>query len=516
MRKEVSLILIIILLVPVSYGQLNSIEIKDVNINDNSIQVLVQNNMDKDFNKITFIINNQYTIIQEEILSNFTTKFFVVNYRAGIKLETIKVIVGDQLDDYVFTGNEDRFVVNQEVSSITSTIESNSPVSYIYSNQRLAKIQDGNVLYFSSDNIGSTSIETDNSGSVSFKSNYLPFAKEISFSSINNEKYGFTGKEFDTENSLNYFNARYYNPNNGKFISNDPIFKPSEGGYQYVRNNPLTITDPSGNDPCVNSCPGANFWRNIKLDFGLAATKNEVFQGMVMNNRDWRTEPNFIEGLAPTELTNWIPGPGEISMGAKGVMALGTIGFRGFEKFFQQQSLELALKKIGSTEGFEWIDVDLIRKMVRFNKPMNTPGTAEFVRSEGVIRVSNHFFAHSLTEDQIDQLANELAHEYTHSYFHTQGGTGSVFLTGNSLLLNGWNPASGDPSDELIRNVALRAINFQDEYAAYTVSMEFSRRIGRKLSTKELMLQEALQKGPRAVERWLKRNGYKDKVRFYE
>src|SRR3989344_821614 len=175
MRKEVSLILIIILLVPVSYGQLNSIEIKDVNINDNSIQVLVQNNMDKDFNKITFIINNQYTIIQEEILSNFTTKFFVVNYRAGIKLETIKVIVGDQLDDYVFTGNEDRFVVNQEVSSITSTIESNSPVSYIYSNQRLAKIQDGNVLYFSSDNIGSTSIETDNSGSVSFKSNYLPF-----------------------------------------------------------------------------------------------------------------------------------------------------------------------------------------------------------------------------------------------------------------------------------------------------------------------------------------------------
>src|SRR3989344_1495319 len=509
--KKLALILVMLLVMEsFTFGQIDSIKIKDVNVNDNQIQILVENNFNQDFVKELFVINGNNETLQEVELKAFEAKFFIISYDTEIKLETLQIIVDDNTANYRFTGQEDTFVINQETSQTSelTQIESNSPVSYIYASGRVAKIQDNQIVYFSSDNVGSTSLETDSLGSVNFKANYLPFGKEISFSSINNEKYGFTGKEFDTENSLNYFNARYYNPNNGKFISNDPIFKPSEGGYQYVRNNPLTITDPSGNDPCVNSCPGANFWRNIKLDFGLAATKNEVFQGMVMNNRDWRTEPNFIEGLAPTELTNWIPGPGEISMGAKGVMALGTIGFRGFEKFFQQQSLELALKKIGSTEGFEWIDVDLIRKMVRFNKPMNTPGTAEFVRSEGVIRVSNHFFAHSLTEDQIDQLANELAHEYTHSYFHTQGGTGSVFLTGNSLLLNGWNPASGDPSDELIRNVALRAINFQDEYAAYTVSMEFSRRIGRKLSTKELMLQEALQKGPRAVERWLKRNGY--------
>ena len=258
MKKEVIVIFLVIsvILSPFSSAQLNNIEIKDVNVNENAIQVLVQNNVDKDFNQEAFIINNQQQVIREEILSNFTAKFFYINYPSGIKLETVKVIVGDQSVYYVFTGYEGLFIINQEVSSTSSTTESNSPVSYIYSGQRLAKVQDGNVIYFSSDNVGSTSLETDSTGGISFKANYLPFGKELSFSSINDEKYGFTSKEFDDESNLNYFNARYYNPSSGKFISNDPIFKPSEGGYQYVRNNPLTITDPSGKGGCRNGiCP---------------------------------------------------------------------------------------------------------------------------------------------------------------------------------------------------------------------------------------------------------------------
>ena len=274
MKKEVLAVFLVVLLglVPFSSAQLNFIEIKDVNVNENSLQVLVQNNVNQDFIKETFIINNKYTIIQDEIFSNFTAKFFIVSYPGGIKLETIKVIAGDQSVDYVFSGNENIFVVNQVTSSITSTVESNSPISYIYSGQRLAKIQDNNIVYYFSDNIGSTSLQTDSSGNVNFKANYLPFGKELSFSSTNNEKYGFTGKEFDIESSLNYFNARYYNPSNGKFISNDPIFKPTEGGYQYVRNNPLTVTDPSGKNPLIFGllAAGAAFGQQTLADPTLA------------------------------------------------------------------------------------------------------------------------------------------------------------------------------------------------------------------------------------------------------
>jgi len=263
MKKEALVIFLVILLVvmPFSSAQFSSIEIEDVNVNDNAIQVLVQNNVDKDFNQEVFIINNQQQVIREEILSNFTAKFFVVNYPTGIKLESLQVIINDNTAKYDFTGTEDSFNLQQntalqEASQAIATTESNSPVSYIYSGSRVAKIQDNNVVYYSSDNVGSTSLETDSSGTINFKANYLPFGKELSFSSINDEKYGFTSKEFDDESNLNYFNARYYNPSSGKFISNDPIFKPSEGGYQYVRNNPLTITDPSGKGGCRNGiCP---------------------------------------------------------------------------------------------------------------------------------------------------------------------------------------------------------------------------------------------------------------------
>src|SRR3989338_1367705 len=127
MKKEViGVFLVVLLLIPFSSAQLSSIEIKDVNVNGNSIQVLVQNNVNKDFFKEVFIINGQYEIIQEEILSNFTTRFFVVNYQAGIKLESLQVIVGDQSVDYLFTGNEDGFVFNQAVSQTSelSQVES--------------------------------------------------------------------------------------------------------------------------------------------------------------------------------------------------------------------------------------------------------------------------------------------------------------------------------------------------------------------------------------------------------
>ena len=280
MKKEalVTSILTLLLFVPFSSAQLSSIEIKDINVNENQLRILIQNNFDQDFNKITFIINNQYTIIQEEILSNFTAKFFLINYQTGIKLETLQVIINDNSAKYDFTGQEDTFVINQEVSSQTAAQESNSPISYIYSAGRVAKIQDNNIVYYHSDNIGSTSLQTDNLGNIKTKSNYLPFGKELSFSSIGIEKYGFTSKEYDYESNLNYFNARYYNPSNGKFISNDPIYKVNEGGYQYVRNNPLTITDPSGQQAAadasavaINNIPPLSLFDDTPVMF---ATRN--------------------------------------------------------------------------------------------------------------------------------------------------------------------------------------------------------------------------------------------------
>lgn len=67
-----------------------------------------------------------------------------------------------------------------------------------------------------------------------------------------------TGKERDTESGLDYFGARYYASNMGRFMSPDwsanaqavPYAKlddpQSLNLYGYVRNNPLSRTDPDG------------------------------------------------------------------------------------------------------------------------------------------------------------------------------------------------------------------------------------------------------------------------------
>jgi RHS repeat-associated protein len=55
----------------------------------------------------------------------------------------------------------------------------------------------------------------------------------------------FTGKDFDAEISLYYFNARWYDPELGRFISVDPI-KDGVNWYVYCSNNPLICIDPSG------------------------------------------------------------------------------------------------------------------------------------------------------------------------------------------------------------------------------------------------------------------------------
>ena len=64
-------------------------------------------------------------------------------------------------------------------------------------------------------------------------------------------RYLFTGQEFDAESSLYYYNARYYNPRLGRFISRDTYLGEdgdilSRNRYVYVKNNPLKFMDPTG------------------------------------------------------------------------------------------------------------------------------------------------------------------------------------------------------------------------------------------------------------------------------
>ena len=98
--------------------------------------------------------------------------------------------------------------------------------------------------YFLTDHLGSTAALTDVSGNVREQLNYDSFGNG-GVSALT--RYTFTGRERDPDTGLMYNRARFYDPQLGRFISEDPI---GLGGginqFAYVGNNPLSGTDPSG------------------------------------------------------------------------------------------------------------------------------------------------------------------------------------------------------------------------------------------------------------------------------
>jgi RHS repeat-associated protein len=76
--------------------------------------------------------------------------------------------------------------------------------------------------------------------------------------------YKYTGKGRDSESGNDYFGARYYASNMGRFMSPDPLIgnelrllNPQRWNmYAYAVNSPLTLTDPNGEDAAaVNRIP---------------------------------------------------------------------------------------------------------------------------------------------------------------------------------------------------------------------------------------------------------------------
>ncbi|MFA5813639.1 MAG: RHS repeat-associated core domain-containing protein [Patescibacteria group bacterium] len=112
----------------------------------------------------------------------------------------------------------------------------------------------GTITYVHNDVLGSAILLTDSSGAVKGQYEYEPFGDIVGLlAQGEGTDYLFTGQEYDIESSLYYYNARYYNPKLGRFISRD-MFMGRDGDllsrnrYIYVKNNPLKYVDPSGEE----------------------------------------------------------------------------------------------------------------------------------------------------------------------------------------------------------------------------------------------------------------------------
>lgn len=102
-----------------------------------------------------------------------------------------------------------------------------------------------NGQYFTPDHLGSVTTATDGTGAVTQRYGYSAFGETNQSTGLQNP-FQYAGRENDGT-GLYQNRARYYAPELGRFLSEDPI---GLGGgtnqYAYVGNNPINTTDPSG------------------------------------------------------------------------------------------------------------------------------------------------------------------------------------------------------------------------------------------------------------------------------
>ncbi len=122
---------------------------------------------------------------------------------------------------------------------------------------RIARMSDGQVVYFHEDHLGSANVITDHAGQVRRILEYQPYGQTSRSQVFDNGGLDvnigqqFTGQYHDVESQLYFYNARYYDPQLARFITPDEVVQKAGwpvtlNRYAYVGNNPVVRTDPSG------------------------------------------------------------------------------------------------------------------------------------------------------------------------------------------------------------------------------------------------------------------------------
>jgi RHS repeat-associated protein len=120
----------------------------------------------------------------------------------------------------------------------------------------LAMLRSAATSYYDADGLGSVTSLSNTAGALAQTYGYDSFGKQTSSSGSLTNPFQYTARESDTETGLYYYRARYYDPNPGRFISEDPIRFASgtTNFYAYVGNDPVDESDPFGLCPPDKQC----------------------------------------------------------------------------------------------------------------------------------------------------------------------------------------------------------------------------------------------------------------------
>ena len=134
------------------------------------------------------------------------------------------------------------------------------------------------ITYIHNDALGSPVAATNQLGQVIWRETYKPHGQRTTNAAASaNNKTWFTGKQEEAALGINYFGARWYHPEVGRFLVIDPAGVAPENmhsfnRYAYANNNPYTHVDPSGG--VVETA-----WDVLNVGLGVTSFVNNISQG---------------------------------------------------------------------------------------------------------------------------------------------------------------------------------------------------------------------------------------------
>ena len=350
---------------------------------------------------------------------------------------------------------------------------------YTFGGLRIA-VKRGNTLYhLHGDHLGSTSLTTRGSAETASRA-YYAYGAERSATGDLKTDHTFTGQKRDAT-GLMYYNARYYDPALGTFVSPDSMV-PGAGQvinynrFLYARGNPFKYTDPSGYipDKPTGPPPGVDKW---VVDW-YWNNRWYLAHGYGRGDGHWNV-PITAEFLDKEILTDVLGKAGiEIDSAWKDLDPeyedLSRLG-QGVVKLAQKVG---KLADTGTTAGLARLKTLAGGEVTWFRANVGGPGTTSLCTSDRITaqtpacaRGARIEFYNVLFGSKDDALVggtavHELAHVINSQYCVPIVGT---LCQKASLLLPGWDTKTDDPAVFLTKHAKINRSEYWAEVLAVWV-----------------------------------------------
>jgi RHS repeat-associated protein len=113
----------------------------------------------------------------------------------------------------------------------------------------LAMLRTSTTSYYEADGLGSITSMSSGAGSLAQTYTYDSFGHQTSSSGSLTNPFQYTAREWDSEINLYFYRARFYDPQTGRFLSEDPLAGGEDAKpnfYAYASNDPVDRFDPTG------------------------------------------------------------------------------------------------------------------------------------------------------------------------------------------------------------------------------------------------------------------------------